>query len=260
VSDDHENLLFRTKDPTDKAIPSGNGVTARTLLRLGALTGDVRYQDAATATFTAFLGLLQQAPRTSESLILGLAMYFDETASMAAPASDAGQHNGGDKADARVREAPVTAELFVSRLAAAPGESFPAVARLTIDKGWHINSHMPLQEYLKPTAVTLDDCPVISMGEIIYPDGQKVTLPFNAEPLSVYEDSVCIRIPLRVKENAAAGPARLAFRIRVQPCNERSCSAPKTLVLPVVIEIGANAEHGGMRHRELLRSLGEQMD
>ena len=40
VADDHEKLLARTKDPQDKAIPSGNGWAAQVLVRLWELTGD----------------------------------------------------------------------------------------------------------------------------------------------------------------------------------------------------------------------------
>ena len=43
TADDHEKLLLRTKEPYDRAIPSGNGVTAVALVRLGRITGDQKY-------------------------------------------------------------------------------------------------------------------------------------------------------------------------------------------------------------------------
>ncbi len=51
---DHEELLARTKDPYDGAIPSGNAVAARFLARLGELTLNATYADAARATVMAF--------------------------------------------------------------------------------------------------------------------------------------------------------------------------------------------------------------
>ena len=47
TADDHERLVTRPKDVQDNAIPSGNAMAARVLLRLAAWTGEARYRDAA---------------------------------------------------------------------------------------------------------------------------------------------------------------------------------------------------------------------
>jgi len=47
TSDDHEALLHRPKDVQDNATPSGNGMAAHVLLRLGLFTGEGRYWDTA---------------------------------------------------------------------------------------------------------------------------------------------------------------------------------------------------------------------
>jgi len=47
TSDDHEDLLHRPKDVQDNATPSGNGMAAHVLLRLGLYTGEGRYWDTA---------------------------------------------------------------------------------------------------------------------------------------------------------------------------------------------------------------------
>ncbi|MCW3066092.1 MAG: hypothetical protein JWN32_3264 [Solirubrobacterales bacterium] len=46
TADDHEALVARRKDLEDHPIPSGSSSAALGLLRLGALTGDARYDDA----------------------------------------------------------------------------------------------------------------------------------------------------------------------------------------------------------------------
>ncbi|UCD57868.1 MAG: thioredoxin domain-containing protein, partial [Candidatus Hydrogenedentota bacterium] len=155
TSEDHERLLTRSKDPYDKAIPSGNGMAAKVLVRLGRLTGQERYLETARGCFEAFLGLMQRAPRGAESLILALAMYLDEPPSSsvaAAPDTETSQV-ADKKPDAFARKEPVTAEAFASRLNVAPGEAFEVAVRLTIDKGWHINSNEPVQDYLIPTSI-----------------------------------------------------------------------------------------------------------
>ncbi len=47
TADDHEQLVTRPKDVQDNAVPSGNAMAARVLLRLAAWTGVGTYRDAA---------------------------------------------------------------------------------------------------------------------------------------------------------------------------------------------------------------------
>lgn len=50
TSNDHEELVVRSKDFTDNAAPSGNSAAADVLLRVAKLTGDERYERFAVAT------------------------------------------------------------------------------------------------------------------------------------------------------------------------------------------------------------------
>ena len=68
TANDHEALIQRPKPWTDEAIPSGNGVAARALLRLGHLLGDTRYLDAAQRTMRAAFSTMQQMPQACASL------------------------------------------------------------------------------------------------------------------------------------------------------------------------------------------------
>jgi hypothetical protein len=69
---DHETLIARTKDFTDASTPSGNGVAATALLRLGKLLGRSDYLDAVAATLNSGANLLQQAPLATGQLLLAL--------------------------------------------------------------------------------------------------------------------------------------------------------------------------------------------
>jgi hypothetical protein len=256
TAEDHEQLLARSKDPYDKAIPSGNGVAARVLIRLNRLTGQKRYLETARASFDSFLGLMQRAPRGTESLTLALAMCFDETPSPA-PAAAGGQaaQFADAKPDARTRKRPVTAEAFLSRLEAAPNQTFHVAVRLTIDDGWHINSNRPLQDYLIPTSISCEKNDVAAAGKVIYPEGKNATFGFSPEPLSVYEGEVWVMVPMTVAEAAAEGAAPLDFTVRVQACDDRNCLAPETLTLSVSVEINANAPDDEIRHRPIFESV-----
>ncbi len=72
TSNDHERLIQRPKPWLDEAIPSGNGVAARNLLRLGHLTGENRFIDAAERTLRASFGTLRQNPASCAALLRAL--------------------------------------------------------------------------------------------------------------------------------------------------------------------------------------------
>jgi uncharacterized protein YyaL (SSP411 family) len=72
VSHDHEPLLYRAKSGRDHATPSGIGIAAVALNRLGHLAGEPRYSEAAERTLRAFKTLLEQEPVAHTSLCAAL--------------------------------------------------------------------------------------------------------------------------------------------------------------------------------------------
>ena len=72
TSHDHERLIHRPKPGYDSATPSGNGVAARALQRLGHITGESRYLDAAERTLQLFYPAFAQHPNGYTSLLIAL--------------------------------------------------------------------------------------------------------------------------------------------------------------------------------------------
>jgi uncharacterized protein YyaL (SSP411 family) len=79
TADDHEQLFTRHKDAQDSSVPSGNGMAATALLRLGKLTGRADYLTAAESTLAAFVGLMQQHPTAAGQLLLALDFHQGPT-------------------------------------------------------------------------------------------------------------------------------------------------------------------------------------
>jgi uncharacterized protein YyaL (SSP411 family) len=69
TSHDHEALITRSKPGYDNATPSGNGVAAFTLQRLGLLLGEPRYLDASARCLRLFQEHLTQQPITYPTLL-----------------------------------------------------------------------------------------------------------------------------------------------------------------------------------------------
>ena len=76
TSDDHEQLIHRPKPASDEAIPSGNGIAAQVLLRLGHLLGATHYLDATHNTLTALYRDIERYPSGHNALLVAVEEYL----------------------------------------------------------------------------------------------------------------------------------------------------------------------------------------
>jgi uncharacterized protein YyaL (SSP411 family) len=75
TADDHEQLMHRPKPYADDATPSGNGIAAFALQRLGFLLGETRYLDAAEKTLRSSWKSMDEYPHGHVSLLTALEEY-----------------------------------------------------------------------------------------------------------------------------------------------------------------------------------------
>ncbi|MHB8816333.1 MAG: thioredoxin domain-containing protein, partial [Steroidobacteraceae bacterium] len=72
TSDDHEQLIHRSKSFADDATPAGIGVAAFALQRMGYLLGEARYLEAAERAIRAGWAMMQKYPQGHASLLTAL--------------------------------------------------------------------------------------------------------------------------------------------------------------------------------------------
>ena len=77
TGDDHERLVYRPKPIADEALPSGNGVAALVLQRLGHLLGDPDYLNAAERTLRALGGATEDYPSAHGTLLTAIEEYLE---------------------------------------------------------------------------------------------------------------------------------------------------------------------------------------
>jgi uncharacterized protein YyaL (SSP411 family) len=75
TSHDHEALVLRPKSGHDGAMPSGNGMAALQLQRLGHLIGEPRYLQAAQRAMALFTGEVGRAPHGYATLVDAMAEF-----------------------------------------------------------------------------------------------------------------------------------------------------------------------------------------
>ena len=82
TADDHEQLIMRPKTFADDATPSGNGVAARLLVRLGFLLSEPRYLAAAERTLQSAWAVLEKYPHGHATLLMALDEYLSPPSSV----------------------------------------------------------------------------------------------------------------------------------------------------------------------------------
>ncbi len=110
TSTDHEELIARRKEVGDHPIPSGNSSAAMGMLRLAALTGERRYEEAGTSVFALFAKPAVQHPDAFAHLLRALDFHLSPTREVALVGDELGDLS------AVVRERP----LFHLVLAGGP--------------------------------------------------------------------------------------------------------------------------------------------
>jgi hypothetical protein len=76
TANDHEQLIHRPKPLADESVPSGNGIAAYALQRLGFLLGETRYLDAAERTLRAAWRAMDEYPHGHVTLLTALEEYL----------------------------------------------------------------------------------------------------------------------------------------------------------------------------------------
>jgi|SRR5215204_3473709 len=129
----------------------------------------------------------------------------------------------------------VTATVEEAKLDA--GGAGEATVRLDIAAGYHVNANPASDKFYVATELRAEPQAGVTPGRPVYPAGLKRKLGFSETPLSVYEGSVVIKLPLRADAGAAKGRHTLRAKLRVQPCNDEACLQPREIDAPIPVTV-----------------------
>ena len=107
--------------------------------------------------------------------------------------------------------------------------------KISVLPGFHVNSDKPRDEYLIPLKLTWTGGPLESQS-ISYPKSEEIKV--GDQQLVVFTGAFEIKTQFKVPENAPAGAATIAGKLRYQACNNDMCFRPASaeVKLPVSIE------------------------
>ena len=148
----------------------------------------------------------------------------------------------------------VEAKALISRDRVRPGETFKAAIILKVQAGYHINDNAPLDEFLIPTALVIDENPDFEVLEISYPKGRRARFAYSEAELVVYEGEVFLGALIKAKDGLAAGPRTLKGALSYQACNNESCLPPKELTFEIAVPLAASGA-GADVHPEIFGKI-----
>ena len=261
ASEGHEKLLTRSKHLSGGGnVPNANGVAAAVLLRLGRLTGRAKYREAALRTLRSFAGLMQQSPRTMESVLAATSRCYGE-AEIGRESVSARERGEGEETrpDARAEAGPVAISAFASHLRVAPGGRFRVAITLDIQEGWHLYGENPEIDFLVPTQVSMEAGAGVEAVALRVPETHRKQDPVLDKPVNSYTGRIWFVQTARVAGEAAPGRRTLSFRIKTQACEADRCLPPETTEMTLDLTVTGKDENGdGPRHPRVFDRFKEQ--
>ena len=131
------------------------------------------------------------------------------------------------------RARQVASQVPSAGVSLKPGQQTVPV-QIRIQRGFHINSVQPAEDYLIPTRLIWDATP-LTPGEITFPEAETVTYEFSNEPLLVYSDTITITTEFAVPAQLPASLKEIKGELRYQACNSKACLAPAALPLSIPV-------------------------
>ena len=122
------------------------------------------------------------------------------------------------------------------KLHAKRGDTVTAKVRAQLRPGYHCNSNTPSDDYLIPLKLTWNADP-LQVGKVIYPKPQMEKYQFSEKPLSVFSGDFDITTEFAVPAKALSGPTIVSGKLRYQACNDTMCFPPKTVDVPLSLDI-----------------------
>ena len=110
------------------------------------------------------------------------------------------------------------------------GDSTRMIVKVNIPKGWHIQSNAPMDEFLIPTVLKVEN-EELKFGKSVFPKPIIEDFPALGGKVALFEGNIEVKVPV-VRKNAKVtaetfGDTRVA--VRYQACNNSQCLPPKEI-------------------------------
>ncbi len=210
------DLLFRSKDAFDGAMPAANAVAVLNLIDLAARTGDLGWRRQARSALSAFAELVRNHIEGVRMLALAVRRYHETGGGTEESEADYGEERAGHERDASAggvamleHEAERLVRVHLDLQEETDGWR-PFRLKLEIQAGWHLQANPASEPYLVATEVRAEK----GVRNVRYPQGERFESRYSKEAIAVYSGTVEIS-----GEVSPGGTLVLVY----QACDEGRC-------------------------------------
>ena len=213
VAGEQPDVLFRSREVFDGALPSANAVAALNLLALGERTGETHWIEAAAKLLAAFSAILEKQPEGARTLTVAAREYQAKHGG----ASGAGGEPAADPEPAALDSEAASVVSAKASVAEPDADGWRAFTlRLEIAFGWHLYAHQPGDDQLVATELSALGG---ELRAVAYPPGESLG------EVEVYAGQIDLTGEIRSED----GEPR--WVLKYQPCDDTRCLAPVELEL-----------------------------
>jgi hypothetical protein len=124
-----------------------------------------------------------------------------------------------------------------SKAAGKRGATVQVKIPVSVDRGFHVNSNMPAEDYLIPLRLVWTPGGGLNGGDVSYPKPTLEKYDFGDKPLSVFTGDFDLTVNFQVAPDAPAGPGVKTGKLRYQACDNKACYPPKTVEVSVPYQV-----------------------
>jgi thioredoxin:protein disulfide reductase len=155
---------------------------------------------------------------------------------------------------AQVDSVQLVPETFAEQSTVRPGSTIRLALRMPIPEGLHVNSDHPYESFLRPTIITFESVPGVTVSELVYP--KSIDIPFpGSKALSVFAGDLVIGIAVELTATVTPGPLTLPGTFRYQACNDSLCFNPVKLPVAWQLTVAAEGGRGSREHSDIFRPI-----
>lgn len=135
----------------------------------------------------------------------------------------------------------VKATGHTSADAVAPKQKFKIAVQLDIAEGYHINGHIPSEDYLVATNLKLEPVAGLTFSEPKYEKPKLQKFEFSDKELAVLEKTSFVVVDVEADANLQVGNQIVKGILTAQACNDKLCLAPSSLPVEIPLRFVATA-------------------
>ena len=149
----------------------------------------------------------------------------------------------------------VDVEGLVGAAGAHAGGSIHAALQVQLEKGYHVNSDKPLDDFLIPTVLTLEPPQGITVRGIAYPEAMLLEQAGADGPLAVFEEEFVIGVAFDLSDDLALGEYVIPAALRYQACDETMCYLPSSVDTALRFDVVPGDQELTALHTELFSGI-----